>query len=297
MPALAFHYPVALTNREWQKKKGLGGKSKSTGVGEKLTSLEKLVAQSPFGKLDPDTLGTETFDPVVFKQKLDGLNSRFAGAAHALAPGMTAAEKVISSAIPVFAAGSSQSVRRQLELMRTELKALDVQLKITYPTAFAAAVRSSYKNHVSKSSAYTALSGAAPSAEAVLKQLLGEIKQVESAKTIASVHATWPQDGAHRKLPTWCKLWDQLVLRDLPALAKASGYPQNAMVTIFTLPWVQEVGNENQLTATNALTALAQNAPEDKVVTRFALEYSRSVIEASKLVAAMVKSWRVLSRL
>lgn len=125
MSAMPFPYPVALTNANWQKRKGLLAKGTKTGVGEALTALEKAFAKSPFGKLDPDKMGTETVDKVVFDKKVESLKKSLAGAHRDLSKFITAADKIVGKAVVEFAKQNKQDVRKQLEQINAQLKQFD----------------------------------------------------------------------------------------------------------------------------------------------------------------------------
>ena len=51
-------FPATLTNTDWQKKKGVGGKMTKTGLGAELTKLEKLVK-----KVDPEDFNPYNGNP------------------------------------------------------------------------------------------------------------------------------------------------------------------------------------------------------------------------------------------
>lgn len=125
MAVMPFPYPVVLTNSNWQKRKGLKAKTTKTGVGEALTALEKAFAKSPFGKLDPDQMGTETPDKAVFEKKVESLRQSLAGAHRNVAKYIAAADKVVGKAVTEFAKQNNQDVRVKLEHISTQLKQFD----------------------------------------------------------------------------------------------------------------------------------------------------------------------------
>lgn len=118
-------YPSLLTNAAWQKRKGLRAKGTKTGVGEALTAVEKAFAKSPFGKLDPDKMGTETADKAVFDKKVNALKQSLAGAHRTVATSIAAADKVVGRATVEFAKQNNQDVRKQLEFISAGLKQFD----------------------------------------------------------------------------------------------------------------------------------------------------------------------------
>jgi hypothetical protein len=122
------------------------------------------------------------------------------------------------------------------------------------------------------------------------------IKKVEANPTIVNLHNTFASDGPHRKMTTYCKLWDQLVLRDFPKLG-ASVYSGKAMAEFFNLPGMADVANETAGSATKKLTALvATGKDERKVVTAFLLQYSSSAIKSKAIVNHMKSAWAVLKQ-
>src|SRR5690242_10169171 len=122
MAVVAFPYPVTLTNKDWQKKKGLLNRSTKTGIGENLTALEKAFASTPYGKLDPDQLVSETLDPVLFGKKLDAMTRSFAGVEAKLRPMVAAVDQRINQALPTFTGPTAADARKHLELMKRELQ-------------------------------------------------------------------------------------------------------------------------------------------------------------------------------
>jgi hypothetical protein len=95
-------------------------------------------------------------------------------------------------------------------------------------------------------------------------------------------------------LATSFKHWDQLVRDEVPELAKQL-YPASATDTVGKLPWLTEVGNEASSQATNAVKKLAQSSSEARAVQKFALELSRSFLEArTKFLAAYLKAAKTL---
>jgi hypothetical protein len=203
VPVLPFPFPVRLTNTHWQKKKGLQAKNTKTGVGETLVALQKAFTQSPFGKFDPDVLAAETLDPVAFMRKAKALQQSFAGAARGLKPQLDASDLAINKAIPVFAKGSNQDLRKHLEQMRQDLKQFRADLDAYANNVLAPAV-TAFRVRLHKSSYYVALTNAAKTGDANIKALLSMIQKVATAGTIESIDDIFGDDP-HRILSTTCQ--------------------------------------------------------------------------------------------
>ena len=54
-PQALIKYPAVLTNKDWQKKKGLGGKMTKTGLGSVLEKTEAMHKKIDWMKLDPNS--------------------------------------------------------------------------------------------------------------------------------------------------------------------------------------------------------------------------------------------------
>jgi hypothetical protein len=294
MAALPFPYPVTLKNSDWQKKKGLKNKGTKSGVGATLTALEKAFATSSFGKFDPDQLAAETLDPVVLAKKREALKQSLAGEARKLAKLISTADDKINAAIPVFAANSSQDVRKHLQAMKGTLATFETALTTGYPDALDHAVHVAYRAKLQQSSAYMAITGGARNATAQQKQLLAMIKRITPDSTISEIHDLFKNDGPHRVLTTQCKMWDRFVVTQMPQLGKKAGFAGKAMETVFTTPWLEDVANEVNKDATKKLKAMAAKTSESDAVTKFVQEYSRSVINANKFIQVLVKTGTAL---
>jgi hypothetical protein len=295
VPVLAFPYPVRLTNAHWQKKKSLPAKNTKTGVGETLVALQKAFNQAPFGKFDPNVLAAETLDPVAFDRKTQGLKQSFAGAARALKPQIAASDLAINKAIPVFAKGSNQDLRKHLEQMRQDLKQFGTDLD-GYGDTLVAQAGAAYRVRLHSSSYYVALTNAAKTGDANIKALLSMIKKVQAAGTIASINDVFGDDGPHRILTTTCQMWDQLVVRDAPAFVKAVKGPTSAMTTVAGMDWLMDVANEMNSDATKRVQLLANQSSEEDAVQQFAQEYTTNVNKARPFVNIVIKAGTALSQ-
>ncbi len=89
-------------------------------------------------------------------------------------------------------------------------------------------------------------------------------------------------------LTTTFKTWDQLAKAKLPTLA-AKHWAGTAMIDLFKLPHLEDIGNEANGDASTKLAALVQTGQDEKrVVRKFCLEYSGSVLKAGPFLKAMI---------
>jgi hypothetical protein len=95
-------------------------------------------------------------------------------------------------------------------------------------------------------------------------------------------------------LTTIFKTWDQHTAAAFPTLAK-SIYGGKAMKDFFTLPWLQDMGNENMGNASKKLQSVVDTGrDEGEVVTKFCLAYSNSVLKAETMLKHMVAAAKAL---
>jgi hypothetical protein len=295
MATIELPYPKVLTNSDWQDKKGAANRGKRTGIDEGLAALEKAFAASPYGKLDPDALAAETLDPVLFNKKFEAMKKSLVLARRKLVFLATETEKRIVRSLPLFAESSNEDVRKHLGDMRQALKKLQTDIA-EYQTALETATRFAYKERLHSSKLWQLYVMGAPATHANANKMVNVIKQLEADPKIANIHKLFGA-GANapgQALATSFKHWDQLVRDEVPELAKQL-YPASATDTVGKLPWLTEVGNEASSQATNAVKKLAQGSSEARAVQKFALELSRSFLEArTKFLAAYLKAAKTL---
>jgi hypothetical protein len=273
-------YPDVLTNKQWQKNKGLLAKSKPTGIGEKLIALEKLYQSSFFVKADAKAMGGETVDIAVFEKKLGVLLKTLGAQATKIDAAAADADKTIRAAMPTFA--KDKAISRYLETLTLGLKGLRADIKAdgsaTHEVrdAVVAAFVANLKK--TKTYAYIVTNKIADIAEKKRMTALGAVKKLEAKPQVATVHALWSGDGPHRSMPTNCKMWDQIFAVEMPQTTDAI-YAGKTMQTYARMPWISEVANETNQDATNVVRADAERTSEERAVKTMALEYSRALIE------------------
>ena len=269
-------YPTILTNKDWQKKKGLIGKATKTGVGEALDALQKVYLQSGFAKHDPQVLGASTLDPVAINQGLTAFRSTASKSVAQIKQCAATADSKINKAIVAFASGSSQNVRKHLQQMQKDLKQFVADAQ-AYPAAFEAATTHAFKQKIQASSLWIAFVQAGPN---TLRNIQSYGHDLQDCDSPADVHDKF-KDGSSpgRCLTTACKTWDQLVITGAPSIAKKY-YPKKAMESIFKLPWIQDLGNENMSTASGKITQLALRSNQAAAMKKFKFEATKSWSEA-----------------
>ncbi len=208
-------------------------------------------------------------------RKANALQQSFAGAARALKPQLDASDQAINKAIPVFAKGSNQDLRKHLEQMRQDLKQSRADLDAYANKVLAPAV-TAFRVRLHKSSYYIALTNAGKTGDANIKALLSMIQKVATAGTIESINDIFGDDGPHRILTTSCQMWDQLVVRDAPAFVKTVKGPTNAMATVAGMDWLMDVANETNSDATKRVQLLANRSGEDDAVEQFAQDSAQA---------------------
>lgn len=292
-------YPATLTNKSWQKNKGLLAKAKPTGIGEALTALEKAYAGSGFA-VDPAKLGTETLDPILFGQKLDSYLKTLAAHAKKLDAASGEVGKRTTAAEKTFA--KDKAVLTELGKLQHELVlfgksiqpdgAITAARKKATLAAFAAHLRqdANYKT-VMQSGGQAALS------HGHVQTLLGQVKQLEQSKDIDQIAAMWGKnDGPARAVRTTPVLWDRIYRKAFPKLAE-SVFSGSAYDTYNQkLAWIDDVGNEQGGSATRKVRELAETMPMDKAIARFCLEYSNSLFKYQQFVQHLKKVETVLAK-
>jgi hypothetical protein len=276
-------FPTALTNKQWQKNKGLFAKAKPTGIGEALTGMEKDFAGSGFS-LDPAKLGAETLDPIQFEKRLDQFAKSLQAQANKIDASAAAVQIKITAAKATFAGNKSVlGVLGQLEADLANFRAA-IKPNGQITTHVKAEVLAAYKKHLTTSAywAQTVTKGLAASTESHRQSVIAEVRKLESDPRIAFIHQLWGSDGSARTLRTTPRLWDQVLVKNFPQVTAAIR-PGSAMQAYNQLPWIDTVGNEPGSSATNKVTAMLQGSTDPQVerraVTTMALQYSQSLIK------------------
>ncbi|GAB2485320.1 hypothetical protein [Jatrophihabitans fulvus] len=274
-------YPATLTNKSWQKNKGLLAKAKPTGIGEALTALEKAYAGSGFS-VDPAKLGSETADPKAFEKKFDAYTKTLeahakklnAAAAGEVGKRTTAAEKTFAK---------DKAVLTELGKLQKELidfgKALEPngritkELKAQVLAAFAKAIRANraYDQVVTKR--------LGSSTENHRQTVIKELRELWDTPTVAKVHELWGSDGSARTLRTTPILWDQVLRKEFPVTTAAILNGSANTKYRMSLDWVEDVGDEPGSKASKRITKMMEQMDETTAVRKMCKEYLASVRE------------------
>jgi hypothetical protein len=292
---MTLKYPAVLTNKEWQKHKGLFAKSKPTGIGEKLVALEKVVSGSPFLKIAPAPMGMETKDPLVFERKLAALTKTLTQYAAKIDAAAVDVDKAVTAARPTFA--KDKSVTKYLDTLTISIKGLRADIKPGQGEfkEFIDEVTKAYKAHMKSGFAFSAFQDGATRGEKKWSEAMALIKKVESAGNVAAIHAAWGTDGPARSITTFCKLWDQYA-PEFPELTKKV-YAGKAMNDFADLPWMKDTANETNNNATTKVQDLMNRGmAEDRAVTKMTMEYSSSMIKSHDVVKHIGAVYKVLAK-
>ncbi len=280
-------YPAVLTRAAWDKNKGLAAKLAvgKTDVGAYLLAVE--VAFKSGGLADVSEFAG--LDPIEYKAYETELIKKLTKGAKAVGMALANLKVVATAAHTAF--GASKIVpKSSTAYVKSILDQIDPfkNLVAQYPAVLAPALLKAYRTKLRASSAYIALVASAKSASDLTLKIVNMVKQVEANPTTANVNDVFGEDGPHRMLTTTFKTWDQLAKAKLPTLA-AKHWAGTAMIDLFKLPHLEDIGNEANGDASTKLAALVQTGQDEKrVVRKFCLEYSGSVLKAGPFLKAMI---------
>ena len=296
MPA----YPAALTNKAWQKNKGLFAKSKSTGIGEALTAMEKAYAASGFA-MDPVKLGTETVDPMQFKQRYDKLGASLQTQTKAIESAAATVQQKITAAKGTFA--GNKSVLGVLGQLEGDLANFRAALKPNGSifTQQLGAVLAAYKKVLHATPAYKLMMGPDQwytTTKNFYEQVLRDVKALEADPRVDKINELWGgNQPPPRSLRTTPRGWDQMLAKDFPATTAAIRAGKAWDTFNKNLPWIDDVGNEQGNGASKRVRAMIKgNVTEQKAVTKFALEYSQSLMTYRGFVTDLGKLEKLLKK-
>ncbi len=293
MADLAFPYPVILTKAAWDKNKGLMAKLAvgKTDVGAALAAIEGEVKKSFLSvKVFP---GTDVIDFLAYE---DNLTKELAQGAKTIQGKVGNAGIVLKAAHVDFEKSKTipKSATAYVKKIMDALKPF-LSTVTSFPAKAVSEVHADYKQRVGALSAYAALKDAAGSLDSTYAKLMGMIKKIESAPSIANFQAQFKGDGPHRQMTTVCKLWDQMVPKNFPKLA-AKIYAGKAMTDFAALPCMMDVANETNEVATKKIRkAIEGGQPEARAVTTYLLQYSSSVIGSAPIIKHIKAAWKELS--
>jgi hypothetical protein len=283
MTDVSVKYPAALTKTGWDRNKSAMAKLAvgKTDVGAHLLALETQFNRSTYASATT----YDGVDAVDFTQHKTALAHGFAADKAGIVGKIGAAKVVVKAAHADFAASKTVS-KSVTAYAKTVLDTLD-SFKTTldnYPDLLTKALDQHYHANLKKNIGYVALSDTMKSVPTLAVKIVTLIKGVEAEPTVAKLHATFGHDGPHRMLTTCFKTWDQLMKKHFPRTV-AGIYTGTAMSDYFTLKHLADVANEANSVASDPLRLRVQNGEDEtKVVKGFLLEYSRSVVEAQKML-------------
>jgi hypothetical protein len=286
MPIPKLDYPAVLTRAAWDKNKGLAAKLAvgKTDVGAYLLAVEVafksggLAVVSEFAGLDP--IDYKAYETELIAKLTKGAKA-VGTALGSLKVVATDAHRTFgaSKVVPKSSTAYVKSILDQIEPFKN--------LVAQYPGVLAPELLKAYRKKLRASSTYIAFKASAVSAPGLNLKIVNMVKQVEANPTTANLHAVFGGDGPHRMLTTTFKTWDQLGKAKLPKLAP-SHWAGTAMIDLFKLPHLEDIGNEANSDASEKLAALVRAGQDEKrVVRKFCLEYSKSVLETGAFLKAM----------
>ena len=293
-------YPAALTNKAWQKNKGLLAKAKPIGIGEALTATEKAFNSSGFA-LDPVQLGTETVDPMQFGQRYEKLGTTLQTQAKSIDAAAATVQQRITAAKTTFAGNKAVlAVLGRLESDLADFRAA-VKPNGTIFTQQRAAVLAAYKKVLHANAAYRLMMGQDQwytTTKNFYDQVLKDVKKLEADPRVDKIHELWGgNQPAPRSLRTTPRGWDQVIAKEFPATTAAIRAGKAWDTFNKNLPWIDEVGNEQGQTASKLVRAMIKgNVTEQRAVSKFALEYSQSLMTYRNFVNDLAKLEKLLKK-
>ena len=271
----SFDYPAILTNKDWQKSKGLAAKLfvGKTDVGPALTALEQEVKGSDFGKVTAfagkDVLG--------FNQYLANVTAGLGKAGSAIAAKAQAADLIASAAYDKAKDTklAPKAVAAHLDHIIDALVALKADVK-KYQDHVEAELKKDFEKALATNPGVVALLSIADGAigKNYLK-FVADIKAVSKTPSIAEFTTVFGANNSARYVCTNYNTWNAFT-QAMPGLAKKiyNGNPAAA----FTSPEMQDTADLKA--EAKMRSAVDGGRPEGMVVT----EYLNSLIAASKHV-------------
>ena len=289
MAILKVDYPAVLKKTEWDNKKGIGAKLAvgQTDIGARLTAIEQAFKQGHFDTIEE----FDGLDPIAFAAWAKAQVEWFKKGAVVVGTALTSLNTAATGARTAFGGKAGmlvstatkthvQSIIDQIEPFR--------KLVNEYSGVVGASLLKAYRTKLrdpsNTSYALTTKTGDACTGLSV--KIVVMIKQVEANPTVANLHTVFGGDGPHRMLTTSFQAWDQLAKLKYTKLA-AKHWTGTAKQSLFTLPHLQDMGNENMSIASKKLAEevkLGKN--ERQVVTKFCLEYSGSLLKCEAFLKA-----------
>lgn len=295
MADLSMPYPPELTKAQWDRKKGVMAKLfvGKTDIGAALAAVELEFKR---GGYTPIKSFEGSCDPIDFAEYKQGLISGLTRAETAVNNKLGALKIIATAAHSDFAKSKTvpKSATAYVKDILDAITAFKVALD-KFPTQVGKELDKEFRDRLHRTKEYVATVATAKAAAELAKKIVVMVKEVEAKPTVANVHKVFGADGPHRMLTTSFKTWDQFVKAQFPKLAQKI-YPGTAMSEFFTLAHLSDIGNETNKAASTKLQAKVNGgADEKKVVTQFLLEYSKSVLEAQKMLKHFVDIGKVLT--
>lgn len=292
-------YPVALTNKAWQKNKGLFAKAKATGIGEALTALEKAFNASGFA-LDPVQLGGETVDPMPFAQRFEKYGATLQSHAKTIDAAAATVQQKVTAAKSTFA--GNKSVLTVLDRLEDDLADFRAALKPkgSITAHQLAAVLAEFKKALHKTNTYGLMvtGGMYETTKKHYEKTLGEVRELERDPRVDKINDLWKDTKASpRSLRTTPRSWDQIMKKEMPKTCAAIRGGEAWSIYNKDLKWINKVGDEPGGTASSKVrTMITGSVTEERAVTQFALEYSQDLMVYRDFVTDLAKLDKVLRK-
>lgn len=296
MSTIAFEYPAVLTNKDWQKKKGLLAKGKPTGIGEMLTLLEKAFDGTAFGRIDPAKMAAETLDPAQFGQRRDALLRTLAHQGAKVDDAASSAADAVKAAAPLFA--NDKTVGKYLQTLAIALKGFRADLRVegAYVKEVIAALDSAFSAQLAGHKDIKTFIKTAASLEEAMSDIKTKLAAVVKEQTIDATVLQFGNTECVSTIVECAEAWDRVVRVKLPELAKQF-YSGSARSDLLSLPWLGHFGvePESELATREMRKLVDAGQSESSVVLSTVLSFGRSVqkvrpfVEANKALATALK--------
>jgi hypothetical protein len=236
-----------------------------------------------------------------FGQRYDKLGATLQTHAKTIDAAAATVQQRITAAKTTFA--GNKSVLTVLGRLEADLANFRAALKPNGSifTQQMAAVLAAYKKVLHASSGYRLMMGADawyPVTKNFYEQVLADVKELEADPRIDKIHELWGgSQPPPRSLRTTPRGWDQLLAKDFPVTTQAIRAGKAWDTFNKNLPWIDNVGDEQGQTASKRVRAtITGNVTEERAVTKFALEYSRSLMTYRNFVNDLGKLEKLLKK-
>jgi hypothetical protein len=283
--ALAMDYPNVLTNRDWQKAKGVLAKIfvGKTDVGANLTALEADFKKSDFCK---EPAPFDGLDPIEFKAFIKARRTELDKQADSLATKAAAAIKVASQAAGEMKANSKvpASVSKYLSGMIVALDKFESDIK-AMPDKYIQELTEAFRKKLQADAIVKTLRDSCTKVSEKWKKLPEDIKTCEANPTVATVGKVFSGDNNARGIAAAAQFWDKTLVKQFPK-ATAAIYTGSAIKDYYSLPFLQELAMQLGAKTIQALIEKSGES-EDKIVTAVMHKFSGTVMTCRELVDHM----------